>query len=121
MKRDVDSQADALVSKIKHYLITMMGRSADEAHSDEFYRALCFSLREEIMINWSAAAKTHREKDVRMVYYLSMEYLPTGIIALQLKIRRRLLCGPEAQGNNRELHMFFVYSIANDRIVKGEG
>ncbi len=80
MAVDLDYQAEMLISKIKHYLITTMGRVADEANADEYYRALCYALREEIMINWLATAKTQMSKDVRMLYYLSMEYLPGRIL-----------------------------------------
>ena len=80
MSPEVDQQAENLIAKIKHYLITTMGRSSDEANIDEFYRALCYSLREEIMINWLASSRTFATKDVRMIYYLSMEYLPGRIL-----------------------------------------
>lgn len=76
----VEQQAETLVAKIKHYLITMMGRSSEEANIDEFYRALCYSIREEVMINWLATARSASSKDVRMIYYLSMEYLPGRIL-----------------------------------------
>lgn len=77
---DIDSQAEMLIAKIKHYLITAMGRVSDEANPDEFYRALCYALREEIMINWLATARTQVQRDVRMLYYLSLEYLPGRIL-----------------------------------------
>lgn len=80
MPVDLDYQSEMLIAKTKHYLITTMGRVSDEANADEFYRALCHALREEIMINWLATARTHMEKDVRMVNYLSMEYLPGRIL-----------------------------------------
>jgi len=80
MAVDLDYQAEMLIAKIKHYLITTMGRVSDEANSDEFYRALCYALREEIMINWLATARTQMQKDVRMLYYLSLEYLPGRIL-----------------------------------------
>lgn len=78
---DLDYQAEMLIAKIKHYLITTMGRVSDEANPDEFYRALCYALREEIMINWLASARTHLKNDVRMLYYLSMEYMPGRILS----------------------------------------
>lgn len=80
MPQDLDQQAEMLVAKIKHYLITTMGRVSDEANLDELYRALCYALREEIMINWLAASRTFVKKDVRMLYYFSMEYLPGRIL-----------------------------------------
>lgn len=78
---DLEHQAEMLVAKIKHYLITTMGRVSDEANPDEFYRSLCYALREEIMINWLATARTSVNKDVRMLYYLSLEYLPGRILS----------------------------------------
>lgn len=78
---DLDSQAEMLVAKIKHYLITTMGRVSDEANPDEFYRALCYALREEIMINWLASSRSFAKKGARMVYYLSLEYLPGRILS----------------------------------------
>lgn len=76
---DIDYQVEMLVAKTKHYLITVMGRVADEANADELYRAFCYALREEIMINWLACTRTIAKNDVRRVYYLSMEYLPGRI------------------------------------------
>lgn len=79
MAIDIDYQVEMLVAKTKHYLITMMSRVSDEANPDEFYRALCYALREEIMINWLATSRTYAKHDVRHLYYLSMEYLPGRI------------------------------------------
>jgi starch phosphorylase len=73
---NIDTQADILLNKVKHYLITLIGRSSDSAHADEIYRALSYALREEIMINWGASAKTFSSKKERMLYYFSMEYMP---------------------------------------------
>ncbi len=76
MDLHLEKQADILIQKIKHYLMTTMGRTSDEADSTEFYRAFCYAFREEIMINWSATARTLQQKDTRQLYYFSMEYLP---------------------------------------------
>lgn len=81
MSEDLDYHAEMLAAKIKHYLITVMGRLIEGASPDEFYRALCYALREEIMINWFAGSRTHMQQDVRMVYYLSMEYLPGRLLS----------------------------------------
>lgn len=80
MDPEIERKAEIIVSKTKHYLITMMGRSLEEANLDETYIALCNALREEIMINWLAGARTYVKNDVRMIYYLSMEYLPGRIL-----------------------------------------
>lgn len=72
----LDYQAELLVSKIKHYLITTMGVTIDEANNEEFYRAFALTLREEIMINWTATSHTFKKNRTRKVYYLCMEYMP---------------------------------------------
>lgn len=69
-------KAQMLAQHVKHYLITSVGKTIDEASKEEFYRALCSALREEIMVNWTATSHTFCKKRVRRVYYLSMEWLP---------------------------------------------
>lgn len=78
---DLELQAELLAAKIRHYLVTTMGRVAEEASTDEFYRAFSYALREEVMINWLAGARTREQKDVRTLYYLSMEYLPGRLLS----------------------------------------
>jgi len=73
---DLEYKAETIARKIKHYLITSLGVTIKEANPEEFYRAFALTLREEIMINWTATAKTYREQQVRTLYYLCMEYLP---------------------------------------------
>jgi starch phosphorylase len=77
--KSLEQAADNLVIKVKSYLITMIGRSLDEANPNEFYRALAYAVREETMINWLATVRTNFKHECRMVYYLSMEYLPGRI------------------------------------------
>lgn len=68
--------AENLIRKVKSHLINSIGHTADEANAEEFYQALCYALREEIMINWLATVRTINKTNARMIYYLSMEYLP---------------------------------------------
>lgn len=72
----LEALTETLIRKVKSHLISTIGRTSEEATSDEFYRALCYALREEIMINWMATARTIAQRKVRMIYYFSMEYLP---------------------------------------------
>lgn len=80
----LDYQAEMIFLKTKHYLITTMGRTAEEANADEFYRALSYTLREQIMINWLSASRTMVQQDVRKLYYFSMEYLPGRIFTTNM-------------------------------------
>ena len=76
MDENLEVQAEMVIRKIKHYLITTMGVTVKEATPEDFYRAFALTLREEIMINWAATAKTYYHQQARMLYYLCMEYLP---------------------------------------------
>ncbi len=71
-----DVQAEIVSQKIRHFLITMMGKTESEVNDEQFYRAFCTALREEIMINWTATTHSFRKKGVRKLYYLSLEYMP---------------------------------------------
>lgn len=75
-----DFKAEAVVQKIKHYLIATMGRTCDEASDEELYRAFCYALREEIMVNWTATSHTFKKMGPRKLYYLSMEYMPGRLL-----------------------------------------
>ena len=67
---------DSLINKIKHFLIITFGKLEKEASIEEFYQALCFCLKEEVMINWAATKKSIEQKKAKTLHYLSMEYLP---------------------------------------------
>ena len=73
---NLEDQADTIIAKIKHYLISSMACLINESSDEEFYRALCYALREEIMINGAATRRTFNRYNARMLYYISMEYLP---------------------------------------------
>lgn len=73
---NLEEQAESLKHKIKHYLITTMGVTLDEANPEEFYRAFALTLREEMMINWTATTHSYKKKRARMLYFLCMEYMP---------------------------------------------
>ena len=69
-------QAQTFAQKVRHYLITTTGKTAGEATLEEFYYAFCRSFHEEIMINMTATMNTFIKQKSRMLYYLSMEYMP---------------------------------------------
>lgn len=71
-----DLVVENLIRKVKSHLISTIGRTTEDASTEEFYRALCYAIREETMINWMATAKTIAQRKVRMIYYFSLEYLP---------------------------------------------
>lgn len=75
-ERDFNYYVTTFISKIKHYLITMMGIVVNEANDEQLYHALSMILREEIMINWTATLRSIKKNKPRILYYLCMEYMP---------------------------------------------
>jgi len=73
---DLNEKANALIQKIKQYTMTHSGNAPEETSSDEFYIALCSALRQEITLNWIATTLSFWKNKPRLLYYLSMEYLP---------------------------------------------
>lgn len=81
---DLDQKISTIINKIKHYLITTYGKTIDECSHHEFYRCFCLALREDIMINWTAAAHTIAKHKAKVVHYLCMEYMPGKMLANNL-------------------------------------
>src|SRR3989344_6829054 len=101
-------QAEKLTSKIKHYLITTMGITVDEATEEEFYRAFSLTLREEIMINWTATSHTFRNHHCRMLYYFCMEYMPGRMLGNNITNSRSVeLVKLVLKKMNRDLHHLY--------------
>lgn len=84
MDNELKIRSHLLTEKVKQYLVTMMDRVLEEASDREFYQALCYALREEIMVNWAATRRTIIEAKPRVMCYLSMEYLPGRILGNSL-------------------------------------
>lgn len=80
----LEEQSESVINKIRHYLITTMGRTADNASNEEFYRAFSYALREEIMINWTATRHTFNKSKSRKIFYFSMEYMPGRLLGNNL-------------------------------------
>ena len=76
MKYNIDAEATKMVQQVKHYIITMVGKTLEEATDVEVYRALAYVLREQVMVHWTATSHTHNMKKVRKIYYISLEWLP---------------------------------------------
>ncbi len=94
--------------KTKHYLITKIGRTLDEATDEEFYYAFSLAIQEEIMVNWSATSHTFTKKGPRKLYYLSMEYMPGRLLSNNLSNLHSTDVLKAALSNmNRDIHTVF--------------
>ncbi len=61
--------------KLKNTLSRVSGKLINEATESDIYRAIGTILRDEIGENWTNTHVKYREKDVKQIYYLSMEFL----------------------------------------------
>ncbi|MCH9633245.1 MAG: Maltodextrin phosphorylase [Chlamydiae bacterium] len=80
-----ESQVGHLVAKVKRNLISHWGKRSDQVTNELFYEAFSYALREEVMTNWAACFRTYQEKNSRILYYISMEYLPGKILCNTIK------------------------------------
>ncbi len=85
IKRRLDSN---LVSELKdaivHHLRQSLARTPEGAFPQEVWTAVCLSVRERILDRFMLTQKTHIEKDVRRVHYLSLEYLMGRLLTSNL-------------------------------------
>jgi len=50
-------------------------RTIDEATEEQVYQAVAYSIKDTIIDEWIATHKEYEEKDVKTLYYMSMEFL----------------------------------------------
>lgn len=75
MDPSIDLNIKKLSQQVKHNLITLMGKTVEDATPEEFYRALSWAFREEVVVNWAATKNTFIKRKCRKAYYISMEWL----------------------------------------------
>jgi len=67
--------ADALAQSFLDNLFFVQGRSVERATVNDLYMALAHTVRDRILERWIATVKSYRAQDVRVVCYLSAEFL----------------------------------------------
>lgn len=77
---DPESIKQALVN----YLIHVVGRDPNFANKHDWFYALAYLVRGALSERYIRTARTQTEKDVKRVYYLSMEYLLGRSLSKQL-------------------------------------
>lgn len=86
--KEFEKGCQLLANKLKRYLITSIGKTLEDANIRDIYHALSLALREDVMVHWLATWRSYRRAQVKMLFYLSMEYLPgklTSCILSSLK------------------------------------
>ncbi|HYK44884.1 MAG TPA: glycogen/starch/alpha-glucan phosphorylase, partial [Parafilimonas sp.] len=80
LKKEVDAPQPAnkeqtLKQAILNNLYYIQGKPADLATLNDWYIAVAFTVRARLMENWVASLKRLRDKDLKIVAYLSAEFL----------------------------------------------
>lgn len=68
---DALSIKESIIEKLQRYF----GVTVEEATNQQLYHALATTVRDQIMQKWMICKKKRRENDMKIVYYLSVEFL----------------------------------------------
>jgi starch phosphorylase len=66
---------DALAQSFLDNLIFVQGRSMERATVNDLYMALAHTVRDRLVERWIKTVKNYQAQDVRVVCYLSAEFL----------------------------------------------
>ncbi len=75
-------------TEIEDYVKRLFRKSIGEADKQQLFQAVSYAVKDYIVDQWMATHKTYDEKDVKTVYYMSMEFLTgraLGNIIINLK------------------------------------
>ena len=75
MKKLATFDKEGFKKEIEYNVKTLYRKTLDEATPQELYQAVSYSVKDDIIDRWIATHKVYREKNVKKVYYLSMEFL----------------------------------------------
>ena len=64
-----------LKNNISNYMKLLFRRSVEEATPQQLFQAVSYAVKDIVVDDWMATHKAYEKKDVKTVYYLSMEFL----------------------------------------------
>lgn len=64
-----------LKNNISNYMKLLFRRSVEEATPQQLFQAVSYAIKDIVVDDWMATHKAYEKKDVKTVYYLSMEFL----------------------------------------------
>ena len=74
--------------EVEDYVKVLFRKSIKEANNQQLFQAVSYAVKDFIVDQWMASQKEYEKKDVKSVYYLSMEFLTgraLGNIIINLK------------------------------------
>ena len=75
MKKIAKINKEAFKKEIAANVKMLYRKTLEEASPQEIYQAVSYSIKDDIIDRWIATHKAYKEKNVKKVYYLSMEFL----------------------------------------------
>lgn len=79
---------DEFKKEVEDYVKVLFRKSVKEADNQQLFQAVAYAVKDFVVDQWMATHKTYEERDVKTVYYLSMEFLmgrALGNIIINLK------------------------------------
>ena len=64
-----------LKTNIENYMKLLFRKSVEEANPQQMFQAVAYAVKDIVVDDWMATHKAYEKKDVKTVYYLSMEFL----------------------------------------------
>ena len=93
-------------SEVEDYVKVLFRKSIKEADDQQIFQAVAYAVKDFIVDQWMATHRTYEEKDVKTVYYLSMEFLmgrALGNIIINLKGNQAIKEAIEELGLNLDV------------------
>ena len=75
MKKIADFDKEGFKKEIASNVKMLYRKTLDEASPQEIYQAVSYFCKDDVIDRWIATHKVYKEKNVKKVYYLSMEFL----------------------------------------------
>ena len=72
---DGQMSAEALKQDFEHHLRRTLAKDRYTATDRDRYYALALAVRDRLIERWIATQQTHHKKNVKRLYYLSLEFL----------------------------------------------
>ncbi len=72
---DTKNQTDSFQLDFYRHMESSLGKDKLSSTAYDKYLAVCYSVRDKLIAKWIQTQQTYYQKDVRRIYYISMEFL----------------------------------------------